>query len=140
MGLGEAWPLIRVGSVEGDQQAAPQAHIMAAKGVSATMEEEVSAAMEEVRNAVPDQAEDMTRSKATKNAASPAPAALPPEAMESSEPAAVAIERALHLRVMAEMLRGQADDSRVEDALALAQEVFELEIAASSLENYRSAS
>jgi hypothetical protein len=101
--------------------------------------EEVSAAMEEGRNAVPDQAEDMTKSKATKNAANPAPAALPPEVMDASAPATVLIERALHLRVMAEMLRGQADDSRVEEALTLAQEVYELEVA-NSLENYRSAS
>jgi hypothetical protein len=54
--------------------------------------------------------------------------------------ATVPIERALHLRVMAEMLRGQADESRVEEALALAQEVYQLETATASLENYRSAS
>jgi hypothetical protein len=38
------------------------------------------------------------------------------------------------------MLGGQADESRVEEALTLAQEVYELEIATNSLENYRSAS
>jgi len=48
------------------------------------MEEEVSAAMEEVRNDVSDKAEDMTRSKSTKDAASPAPAALPPEVMDAA--------------------------------------------------------
>jgi hypothetical protein len=37
------------------------------------------------------------------------------------------------------MLGGQADEARVEQALQLAQEVYELEIATASLENYRSA-
>jgi hypothetical protein len=96
--------------------------------------------MEEVRNDVSDQAEDMADNKGTKDAAKPTPTALPPEVMDSSEPATVPIERALHLRVLAAMLGGQADDSRVEEALALAQEVYELEIASASLENYRSAS
>jgi hypothetical protein len=102
--------------------------------------EEVSAAMEEFRNGVPDQAEEMTSNKGTKDAANPTPTALPPEVMDPSEPATVPLERALHLRVLAGMLSGQADDSRVEEALALAQEVYELEIASDSLENYRSAS
>jgi hypothetical protein len=101
---------------------------------------EVSAAMEEVRNDVSDQAEDMMSNKGTKDAANPTPAALPPEVMDSSEQARVPIERALHLRVLAAMLGGQNDDSRVEEALALAQEVYELEITTASLENYRSAS
>jgi hypothetical protein len=100
---------------------------------------EVSAAMEEVRNDVPDQAEEMTSNKGTKDAVNPTPTALPPEVMDPSEPA-TQMERALHLRVLAGMLGGQADDSRVEEALALAQEVYELEIASASLENYRSAS
>jgi hypothetical protein len=95
--------------------------------------------MEEARNHVSDQAEDMT-DKGTKDAEKPTPAALPPEIMDSSEPATLPIERALHLRVLAAMLGGQAEDSRVEEALALAQEVYELEIATASLENYRSSS
>jgi hypothetical protein len=101
---------------------------------------EVSAAMEEVRNDLSDKAEDMTSNKGTKAAENPTPTALPPEVMDSSESATFPIERALHLRVLAGMLGGQADDSRVEEALALAQEVYELEIATASLENYRSAS
>jgi hypothetical protein len=101
---------------------------------------EVSAAMEEAHNGVPDQAEEMTSNKGTKDAPNPTPTALPPEVMDSSEPATVPIERALHLRVLAAMLGGQADESRVEEALTLAQEVYELEIATNSLENYRSAS
>jgi hypothetical protein len=96
--------------------------------------------MEGVPNGVSDEAEDMTSSKSTKNAPNPAPTALPAEVMESDDAAAVPIERALHLRVLAGILGGQADDARVEHALQLAQEVYELEIAtAGSLENYRSA-
>jgi hypothetical protein len=80
----------------------------------------------------------MADNKGTKDAAKPTPTALPPEVLASSESAT--LERALHLRVLAAMLGGQADDSRVEQALALAQEVYELEIATASLENYRSSS
>jgi hypothetical protein len=101
---------------------------------------EVSAAMDDVRNGLSDQVEEMTSNKGTKDAANPTPNALPPEVMDSSEPATVPIERALHLRVLAAMLGAQADESRVEEALALAQEVYELEITTASLENYRSAS
>jgi hypothetical protein len=53
------------------------------------------------------------------------------------EMAAVPIEPALHLRVLAAILGGQAGDARVEQALALAQEIYELELDA-SLEDYRS--
>jgi hypothetical protein len=100
---------------------------------------EVSAAMEEVSNDVFDEAEDdMASRKSTKDAANPAP--LPAEVLEPDDTAEVPIERALHLRVLAGILGGQADDARVEQALQLAQEVYELEIAtAASLENYRSA-
>lgn len=95
--------------------------------------------MEEVPNDVSDEAEDMTSSKGTKDAASPTPTALPTEVMDSYEAAAAPIDRALHLRVLAGMLGGQAEEARVEQALQLAQEVYELEIATASLENYRSA-
>ena len=94
--------------------------------------------MEEVPNVVSDEAEDMTTSKGTKDAANPTPAALPAEVMDSYETGAL-MERALHLRVLAGMLGGQADESRIEQALRLAQEVYELELATASLENYRSA-
>jgi hypothetical protein len=100
---------------------------------------EVPAAMEDGPNYVSDEAEDMTSSKGTKDAANPTPSALPTEVMDSFEAAAGPIERALHLRVLAGMLGGQADEARVEQALQLAQEVYELEIATASLENYRSA-
>ena len=97
--------------------------------------------MEEMPNDVFDEAEeDMASRKSTKDEANPAPTALPAEVLESDGTAKVPIERALHLRVLAGILGGQADDARVERALQLAQEVYELEIAtAASLENYRSA-
>ena len=59
------------------------------------------------------------------------------EAPVEEEMAAVAIEPALHLRVLAAILGGQAGDPRVEQALTLAQEIYELELDA-SLEDYRS--
>ena len=49
----------------------------------------------------------------------------------------MAIEPALHLRVLAAILAGQAEETRVEQALTLAQEVYELELDA-SLEDDRS--
>jgi hypothetical protein len=100
---------------------------------------ESSVAMEEPPNDVSDEAEDMTSSKRPKDAANPTPTALPAEVMDSDETAAIPIGRPLHLRVLAGMLGGQADEARVEQALELAQEVYELEIATAALENYRSA-
>lgn len=94
--------------------------------------------MEEVPNVLSDKAEDMTSSKGTKDAANPTPTALPAEVMDSDETATASMERALHLRVLAQMLGGQAEEAQVEQALRLAQEVYELEIATASLENYRS--
>ena len=95
--------------------------------------------MEEALSGVSEEAEDMTSNKASKNAANPAPSALPAEVMESDETASAPIERALHLRVLAGMLSGESDEARVEQALRLAQEVYELEISTASLENYHSA-
>ena len=68
------------------------------------------------------------------------PAALPPEVMDASEPRTADAERPLHLRVLRAMIEGQVDERRVDQALALAQEVYELELANFSLESYRSAS
>ncbi len=94
--------------------------------------------MEEVPDVVSNKAEDMTTSKGTKESANPTPTALPSEVMDSYETGAP-MERALHLRVLAGMLGGQADEARIEQALRIAQEVYELELATASLENYRSA-
>ena len=68
------------------------------------------------------------------------PAALPSEVMDASDPGTVKGERPLHLRVLRAMIEGQVDEARVDQALALAQEVYELELANVSLESYRSAS
>jgi hypothetical protein len=46
-------------------------------------------------------------------------------------------ERALCLRVLAAALGEQAAEARVEQALALAQEVYELELEDTSVEDYR---
>jgi hypothetical protein len=95
--------------------------------------------MEDVPNGVSQQGQEMARqNEAKKEAANPKPTALPSEVMDSPDVAAMPVERALHLRVLAGMLGGQAEESRVEQALALAQEVYELERASVSLENYRS--
>ena len=59
------------------------------------------------------------------------------EAPVEEKMAAVPLEPALHLRVLAAILGGQAGDARVEQALTLAQEIYELELDA-SLEDYRS--
>jgi hypothetical protein len=59
------------------------------------------------------------------------------EAPVEEEMAAVPIEAALHLRVLAAILGGHAGDARVEQALMLAQEIYELELDA-DLEDYRS--
>ena len=68
------------------------------------------------------------------------PTALPPDVMDASDPRMVPGERPLHLRVLKAMIEGQVDEGRVDQALALAQEVYELELANVSLESYRSAS
>jgi hypothetical protein len=59
------------------------------------------------------------------------------EAPVEEQMAGVPIEPALHLRVLAAILGGQAEDARVQEALTLAQEIYELELDA-SLEDYRS--
>jgi hypothetical protein len=95
--------------------------------------------MEEVPDYPNEQGEKMTkRSEAPNESANQAPAALPREVMDSPLEAEAAVERALHLRVLAAMLGGQGEETRIEQALALAQEVYELELVSASLEDYRS--
>jgi hypothetical protein len=67
------------------------------------------------------------------------PAPLPPDVMSPSEPSANHDELPLHLRVLRAIVEGKADQERVDRALALAHEVYELETANLALENYRSA-
>jgi hypothetical protein len=84
--------------------------------------------------------EDRMNEKATKDTTDPKPTALPPEVLDASDPPAVPAERPLHLRVLGAMIDGQVDEARVDRALTFAQEIYELEIANASLDNYRSAS
>jgi hypothetical protein len=78
--------------------------------------------------------------KETSDTTGRTPTALPPDVMDASDPRTVQGERPLHLRVLRAMMEGQVDEGRVDQALALAQEVYELELANVSLETYRSAS
>jgi hypothetical protein len=68
------------------------------------------------------------------------PAPLPPDVLSESEPPSDQGDLPLHLRVLKAIVEGQADPERVDRALALANEVYELETANVALENYRSAS
>lgn len=67
------------------------------------------------------------------------PTPLPPDVMSPSEPPSHE-DLPLHLRVLRAVIEGQADQERVDRALSLANEVYELETANVALENYRSAS
>jgi alpha-D-ribose 1-methylphosphonate 5-triphosphate synthase subunit PhnI len=78
--------------------------------------------------------------KETSDTTGRTPTALPPDVMDASDPRTAQVERPLHLRVLRAMIEGQVDEGRVDQALALAQEVYELELANFSLETYRSAS
>jgi hypothetical protein len=94
--------------------------------------------------------EDTTvANKLAKDTGEQMPSPLPPEVIDTSErPQAqeeptfmhVLEERPLHLRVLAALIQGQPDEARVEQALTLAQEVYEMELSNASFETYRSAS
>jgi hypothetical protein len=71
-------------------------------------------------------------------AVSDTPTPLPPEVMEPSEPLSRQGELPLHLRVLRAIVEGQADQERVDQALALANEIYELETANLALRDYRS--
>jgi hypothetical protein len=96
--------------------------------------------VEEVTNGISHNTEDRMNDKATKDTTDPKPTALPPEVLDASEPSTVPAERPLHLRVLGAMIDGQVDEARVDQVLTFAQEIYELEIANASLDNYRSAS
>jgi hypothetical protein len=96
--------------------------------------------VEEFTNGISDNMEDRMSDKATKDRTNPKPTALPPEVLDSSDPPTVPAERPLHLRVLGAMIDGEVDEARVDRALTFAQEIYELETAKVSLENYRSAS
>jgi hypothetical protein len=69
-----------------------------------------------------------------------APAPLPPEVMQPSASPQGQGELPLHLRVLRAIVEGQADQEHIDQALALAHEIYELEAASVALEDYRSAS
>jgi hypothetical protein len=68
------------------------------------------------------------------------PTPLPPEMMSPSEPGLPQDELPLHLRVLRAIVDGQPDQERIDYALSLANEVYELEANNIALDNYRSAS
>jgi hypothetical protein len=68
------------------------------------------------------------------------PTPLPPDVMEPSEPPSRHEELPLHLRVLRAIVEGQADQERVDRALELAHEIYELETSKVALADYRSAS
>lgn len=68
------------------------------------------------------------------------PAPLPADVIKSSEPPLNQDELPLHLRVLRAIVEGQSDKEHVDQALALAHEIYELEAANVALEYYRSAS
>ena len=84
--------------------------------------------------------EDTVSEKDTSETTGRTPTALPPDVMDASAPGTAHGERPLHLRILGAMIEGQVDEARVDRALTLAQEVYELELAKVSLESYRSAS
>jgi hypothetical protein len=98
--------------------------------------------VEEFTNGISHNMEDRMNDKATKETTNPdpKPTALPPEVLDASDPPTVPAERPLHLRVLGAMIDGQVDEARVDRALTFAQEIYELETANASLDNYRSAS
>jgi hypothetical protein len=74
------------------------------------------------------------------DSANEAPPPLPPEVMEPLESSAAQREMPLHLRVLKAIVEGETNPEQFDQALELAQEVYELETANIALENYRSAS
>lgn len=71
--------------------------------------------------------------------ASETPTPLPPDVMAGSKPGSSS-ELPLHLRVLKMIVQGQVDEERLEEALNIAHEIYELETAGVALDEYRSAS
>jgi hypothetical protein len=67
------------------------------------------------------------------------PTPLPADVMGGSRSASSS-DLPLHLRVVGLIVQGQADEDRLEQALEIAHEIYELETARVALEEYRSAS
>lgn len=67
------------------------------------------------------------------------PTPLPPDVMADSKSASRS-ELPLHLRVLKMIVQGQVDEERLQEALDIAHEIYELETAGVALDEYRSAS
>jgi hypothetical protein len=67
------------------------------------------------------------------------PTPLPRDVMTDSTSASSS-DMPLHLRVLKMIVQGQVDDERLEHALDMAREIYDLETARVGLEEYRSAS
>ena len=80
-----------------------------------------------------DEMEDLTTE------ASQTPTPLPPDVLAESKPA-LRSELPLHLRVLKMVVQGQVEDERLQQALDIAHEIYELETAGVGLDEYRSAS
>jgi hypothetical protein len=79
-----------------------------------------------------DEMEDLTTE------ASETPTPLPPDVWDSKS--ASSSELPLHLRVLKMVIQGQVEDERLQQALDIAHEIYELETAGVELDAYRSAS
>jgi hypothetical protein len=71
--------------------------------------------------------------------ASETPTPLPADVMADSKSAS-RTELPLHLRVLKMIVQGQVDEERLQEALDIAHEIYELETAGVALDEYRSAS
>jgi hypothetical protein len=81
-----------------------------------------------------------TKGEKTSDTVDETPAPLPADVMDESEPGNPAEELPLHLRVLRALVEGQPSQERIDQALGLAHEVYELETANLALEHYRAAS
>jgi hypothetical protein len=73
----------------------------------------------------------------TKESETPTP--LPADVIADSKSAS-RTELPLHLRVLKMIVQGQVDEERLQEALDIAHEIYELETAGVALDEYRSAS
>jgi hypothetical protein len=73
------------------------------------------------------------------NETSETPTPLPRDVMGDSVSASSS-DMPLHLRVLKMIVQGQVDEERLQQALDIAHEIYELETAGVALDEYRSAS
>jgi hypothetical protein len=73
------------------------------------------------------------------NETSETPTPLPRDVMTDSTSASTS-DMPLHLRVLKMIVQGQVDDERLQQALEMAREIYDLETARVGLDEYQSAS